>query len=263
MNIRSVVVVMCSGAALSIAGYGAPASPVADAAMNQNRGEARALVAKKADVNAAQPDGTTALMWAARAGDLELVDLLLAAGANVKAANQDGASAFYEASENGNAAVIERLLKAGADVNGTFLFTGETALMEAARAGSTDALKVLLDHGADVNATETLRGTTALMWAAVEGHADAMRFLLEHGADINAQSTKEKATQYGIAGPSARFPEDIQSGGLTALHFAVREGCFASLKVLIDFKADVNLASGDSSSPLLVAVQNGRYDMAR
>ncbi|HXP89029.1 MAG TPA: ankyrin repeat domain-containing protein [Bryobacteraceae bacterium] len=231
--------------------------------MNRDRAAVRALVAQKADVNAPQPDGTTALTWAARANDLELIDQLLAAGANVKAANQDGATALYQAGENGNAAIIERLLRAGADVNGTFLFTGETALMEASRAGSIEAIKVLLDHGADVNAKETLRGTTALMWAAVEGHADAMRVLIEHGADVNAQSKKEKATAYGTGGPAAKFPENMQSGGLTPLMFAIREGSFESVKVLTDARADVNETSGDGSSPLLVAILNGRYDMAR
>jgi uncharacterized protein len=231
--------------------------------MNQNWAAVRTLVAQKTDVNAPQPDGTTALTWAARAGDLELVDLLLAAGATVKAANRDGATALYEASENGNAAVIERLLKAGADVNGTFLLTGETALMEASRVGRVDALKVLLDHGADVNAKETLRGTTALMWAATEGHVEAMRLLIERGADVNAQSKMEKATPYGTAGPSAKLPENMQSGGLTPLLFAVREGSFESVKILTDAKADVNQTSGDGSSPVLVAALNGRYDLAR
>ena len=262
MRARFITAVFCCAAGLSI-GLAASPSPVADAAMHQDGVAVRALLAQKADVNAPQPDGTTALTWAARANDLELVDLLLAAGANVKAANRDGATALSQASEAGNAAVIERLLRAGADVNGTFLSTGETALMEAARSGKIEALKVLLDHGADVNAQETLRGTTALMWAASEGHADAIRVLIGHAAGVNAQSKQEKAKPYGTAGPGAKTPENLGSGGLTPLLFAVREGSFESVKVLVDAKADVNQTSGDGSSPLLVAVLNGRYDMAR
>ncbi len=255
--------VLCLGAILSMASFAAAPSPVADAAMGHDIAAVRALLAQKADVNAPQPDGATALMWAVRANDPEMVDFLLAAGGNVKAANRDGATALYQASENGNAAIIERLLRVGGDVNGTFLSTGETALMEASRTGKLETLRVLLDHGADVNARESLRGTTALMWAASEGHADAIRILIEHGADINSQSKQEKAAGYGTAGPGARIPENLQSGGLTPLVFAVRQGSFDSVRVLIDSKADINQTSGDGSSPLLVAVLNGRYDIAK
>ena len=251
------------GAVLSIGCFGAAPSPVADAAMHHDAAAVRALLRQKADVNASQADGTTALMWAVRANDAQIVDVLLAAGADVKVPNREGATALYQAAENGNAAIIERLVRAGADVNGTFLSTGETALMEASRTGNVEAIKVLLDHGADVNAKEALRGTAPLMWAAEEGHADAIRVLIEHRADISSQSKQEKATAYGTAGPGAKIPENLQSGGLTPLIFAVRQGSLESAKVLVEAKADVNQTSGDGSSPLLVAVLNGRYDIAR
>ncbi|HEY7337913.1 MAG TPA: ankyrin repeat domain-containing protein [Bryobacteraceae bacterium] len=255
--------VFCLAAITSVAGLGAEPSPVADAAMRHDAAAVGALLAQKADVNAPQTDGATALMWAVRANDAELVDLLLAAGANVKAANREGATALYEASENGNAGILEKLLRAGADVNGAFLSTGETALMEAARAGLVEALRVLLDRGADVNARESLRGTSALMWAAAEGHPGAVQILIEYGADVDAQSRQQKAAAYGTAGPGAKIPENLQSGGLTPLIFAVREGSFECVKALVDAKAGVNRTSGDGSSPLLVAVLNGRYDIAK
>jgi uncharacterized protein len=59
-------------------------SPVADAAMNSDRAAVRLLIQKKADVNAPQADGATAIEWAAYRDDLELADLLIAAGANPK-----------------------------------------------------------------------------------------------------------------------------------------------------------------------------------
>ena len=66
------------GLRLSAAGK----SDVADAAMRGDMAAVRALVAKKADVNAPQGDGATALHWAAYRGDKELLDVLLRAGAN-------------------------------------------------------------------------------------------------------------------------------------------------------------------------------------
>ncbi len=144
------------------------AADIADAVMNQNGSSVSTLLAKKADVNAAQADGTTALHWAARWDDLEAARLLIRAGADPKAANHDGATPMFLASQNGSAAMIELLLKAGADVNAPVLAHGETALMLAARSGSVDAVKVLLDHGAT---------------SQRERH-----FARDHGADVGARN---------------------------------------------------------------------------
>ena len=95
----------------------AAASDVADAAMRGDKAAVRALLAQKADVNAPQGDGATALHWAAYRGDRELADMLIRAGANVKAANREGATPLWLASVNGDAAIIAALLTAGADPN--------------------------------------------------------------------------------------------------------------------------------------------------
>jgi uncharacterized protein len=173
---------------LSTAGFAAAAhSDVADAAMRGDRVEVQKLVQQKADVNAAQGDGATALHWAVFRSDKEMVTLLLGAGANPKAANHDGSTPMWLASIDGDAAILTALLKAGADANEK-LPLGRTPLMAASRTGKVDAIKVLVDGGADVNAKETLRGTTPLMWAADEGHAAAIQFLIQHSADINAKT---------------------------------------------------------------------------
>src|ERR1022692_4322913 len=70
-----------------------PASPVADAAMKGDLATVKTLLAQKADVNAAQPDGATAIQWAAYTNNLSLADILIKGGANVKLANHDGATA--------------------------------------------------------------------------------------------------------------------------------------------------------------------------
>src|SRR4029450_8559543 len=76
---------------LSAANVGAAGSDLADAAMRQNRDAGRQLLRQKVDVNAPQPDGTTALHWAVRLDDLDTTDLLIGAGANVSAANREAA----------------------------------------------------------------------------------------------------------------------------------------------------------------------------
>ena len=245
---------------------GAWAAEIADAVMNHDGSAVRALIAKKADVNAAQPDGTTALHWAARWDDMETAELLIRAGADPKLANHDGATPMFLAAQNGSAAMIEQLIMGGADVNAPVLSHGETALMMASRSGRVEAVKVLLDHGAQVNAKDTLRGTTALMWAAEQGHAAVVELLIRRGAEVRAQSDvlrplKRRGLGFAPAndqgGPGAPI-----KGGLSALLFAARQGSMECVRALAASGADVNQVSADGSSPVLVAVQNGYYDLA-
>src|SRR6201986_3019988 len=116
-------------------------SPVADAVQNRGLPGLQALLKQHAAVNAAQPDGTTALHWAAHWNDSEMVGLLVQAGADAKAANQYGATPLSEAPSLANAPIIEQLLKAGADPNTRTTADGETVLMTSARAGNLSAVK--------------------------------------------------------------------------------------------------------------------------
>jgi ankyrin repeat protein len=162
-------------------------SDVADAVMKGDTAAVKKLLAAKADVNAPQVDGATALHWAVYRDDLETADLLLRAGADVKAANREGTVPLFMASLYGNPKMIDRLIKAGADAKARGP-NGETTVMLASRNGNPDAIKVLVAAGADVNAKESIRATTALMWAAEEGHAAAVKALVELGADVAAKS---------------------------------------------------------------------------
>ena len=190
MRVRQVIAGCATALALYLTASGAANSPVADAAMKGDKAALRSLLEQKADVNAPQADGATAIQWAAYKNDLDMADLLIGAGANVKTPNREGATPLYLASINGSAAMIEKLLKAGADPNERGP-QGETPLMLASRNGNTEAIQVLLDHKADVNAKEKLRGTTALMWASEQAHPAAVKLLIEHGADVRAASNPD------------------------------------------------------------------------
>jgi len=166
---------------------GAAGAEVADAVMRGDLAALRALVAKKADVNAAQIDGATALHWAVYNGDAVATDLLLQAGAKPEAANRTGMTPLAMAALYGNPQIIDRLLKAGASAKALGP-NGETMVMLAARNGNPDAVKMLVEAGADVNAKEPLRGTTALMWAVEQRNPEAVSALLAAGADPAARS---------------------------------------------------------------------------
>jgi uncharacterized protein len=163
------------------------ASDVADAVMRRDAVRLEQLIRAKADVNAAQPDGTTALHWAAHYGDTVAATKLLKARANTAAVTGTGMTPLALACETGNEQMVRLLLKARANPNQA-LNNGETPLMMAARTGSVPVLKLLLDRRVEIEAREKLRGTTALMWAAANSNPDAVRLLISKGADLNARS---------------------------------------------------------------------------
>src|SRR5437870_3284326 len=76
---------------------------IAQAARKGDRAAVRALIAQHVDVNSTEPDGSTALLWAAYRSDVETAKALIAAGANVKAANRLGVTPLLEAARLGNA----------------------------------------------------------------------------------------------------------------------------------------------------------------
>src|SRR5262245_16268058 len=81
----ALAVVLAGASVASAAGL-----PLVDAAKSADRNALRQLLQQKADVNAAEGDGTTALHWASYRDDIESADLLIRAGAKVNAANDLG-----------------------------------------------------------------------------------------------------------------------------------------------------------------------------
>jgi ankyrin repeat protein/mono/diheme cytochrome c family protein len=231
-------VVGCAALASAIA-LTAPAS-LLDAVKVGDVATVKALLAKQADVAAAEADGTTALHWAVENDNDALVALLLEAGAKAQVVNRHGIAPLHRAATNGNASIINRLLTAGADANFATP-AGESPVMMAARTGNTAAIETLIASGADVNARESWRGQTPLMWAASENNAAAIRVLVRAGADINAKST---------------------SGMFTPLLFAVRGGHLDAARALLDAGANVNERLPDGMSALVLAVYNAHYELA-
>jgi uncharacterized protein len=244
----------------SIPSYGAGLS-AADVAAHHDMEALRALVKQHADVNAAQPDGTTALHWAAHWNDAEAVDLLLRAGANAKAVNRYGATPLSEAVVSGSATMIEALLKAGASPETPVSEDGETVLMTAARSGNVDAVRILLDRGANVNAREKYKGQTALMWAAAERHPEVVKLLMAHGADWKVRSIDRETKVPKLSAASSISP--IARGGFTALSFAAREGDVESARAMLDAGVDINYGDVDNTSAMVVGIMNKQYSFAK
>lgn len=226
-----------------------------EAAKNSDSQALRMLLTQRANVNAADADGTTALHWASYRDDVESADLLIRAGANVNAANDLGATPLWTASLNGSAAMVARLLQAGANPNLPLLL-GETPLMVASRSGNPAVVEQLLARSANVNA-RAARAQTALMWAVAQRHSAVVKVLLAHGADVHARS---EVWNQVMAVPPHGLPEynrTIPHGGDTPLMFAARVGDLSSATLLLAAGANVNDADAWGVSATVLAAHSG------
>ena len=266
---------------------------IADAAMRGDRADVLAMIKQGADVNAPQGDGVTALHWAARHGDADLVTALVAAGARARVGTRFGAyTPLHLAAERGSASIVKALLGAGAIVDAK-TSTGATPLMFAAAAGDTGAIAALLDGGADVNAREDDRFQTPLIFAVANNRLDAVKLLIARRADPNAATkltdlaalsrngqnpdgrnlavkadTRRPAAPPKILVPGVErqhmFNEQVAwQGGMTPLLYAARQGYVDVATALLDAGVPVNQRKGgDEMSALLVATVNGQFDLA-
>ena len=235
---------------ISISVVGFSASPVGfsvlpndseliEAVKDQNIGAVRALIDQHVDVNAPQPDGSTALAWASYRDDIEIAGLLIRSGADVDLANDLGVTPVTLACENRSESLVERLLQAGADPN-IAQWNGQTPLMTCAWTGTLAAVKALLDRGAEVNSREAERGQTAIMAAAAGRHADVVDLLAEYGAEVNART----------------------ESGFTPLMFAAQQGDLDAARSLMARGADVHAVAAEHGNTLTVASAGGFEDVA-
>lgn len=142
--------------------------------------------------------GNTALMFAARSGDLRSVQLLVDAGADVNQLSAFGTSPMIMAIHGGNADALEYLIENGADIESNE--SGHTALHAAVQRGNLKAVNLLIKHGAnleailekptpvrrqstDYNFHDALIGATPLWLAARFSEPKIMEELIEAGAN--------------------------------------------------------------------------------
>ncbi|MGC4044804.1 MAG: ankyrin repeat domain-containing protein [Armatimonas sp.] len=259
-----------------------------EAARRGETATVRALIRQRADLNSTLGDGTTALHWAVQHDDPALVESLLRAGANPEPRSRiGGLTPLILAASSAQPPVVQALLWYGADPN-TATENGLTPLMSAAGGGNTRAVSILLQVGADLRSTEDIYGQNALHFAAAKNRANAIRALLNTGADPNRPSRvtslnqsrfdedgnpirgggvgdrPARSTSPAIVAASARRASAIVLGGNTPLTLAARHGHLEATEALLKGGASINAVSaGDKTSPLITAICNGHFDLAR
>ena len=215
------------------------------------------LLQADANPDAANDYGVTPLILAIRNRNATIVELLLDADANPNAALWSGVRPLMLAAQAGESGIARFLLRAGAEVNLAEPRRGQTALMWAISFGSPDTARLLIEAGADISAqTQRLSenhspmmieaytsnvpgsaqgGYTPLMFAAREGDMATARLLLDRGANVNTESAADGsalliATAFGHEDLALMLlaegaePMHTDAGGMTALHFAMRDG---------------------------------------
>ena len=263
--------------------------------------------------------GLTPLLYAAREGCVACARELLAGNADINLADPDGTTPLVLALLNLHWDVAYLLVESGADVN-AWDFWGQTPLYVAVDMNTTpagghvdlpsldahtglDVVRLLLDHGANVNAQLKLRppfrdavndrltdpmlttGATALLRAAKAGDLPVIHLLLEHGALVDLPNVFGHTPLMAAAGagrgttPSrGRFKTEVQAveairvlreaganvnaravAGDTAVHGAAIHGWNEAIKLLAGYGADLNVADKDGMTPLDYAL--ARYPL--
>jgi ankyrin repeat protein len=173
-----------NGVSVNVAGGDYENTALLEAARRKNHTAVCTLVYEGADLYAANGDGDTALIIAARLGCKPVVEVLLENGCEASTflnqRNFDGRSALFEACSEGHGEVAALLLDSQADPISSD-DAQNSCLMQACRVGHASIVCALLELGAHP-ATANEAGETALSIACEAGHGDIAKLLKQYKA---------------------------------------------------------------------------------
>lgn len=234
----------------------------------------------KALVNAEDPQGRTALSWAAGGDRDKAATYLMGMGADTEIQDIHGRTPLLWAAAEGHVAVTTTLLDHNADVECPDA-ERRTALSWAAGKGQEGVVQLLLQCSGIVVDTQDKRGRTPLSWAAGGGHEAVVELLIKWAKDLESSTEKRlrrykeatplefamefKAKQYVIS-RLAQYGLDIDTpddDGRTPLSWAAGNGHRLVAAVLVELGADVEAEDVNSRTPFWWAAANGRVAVVK
>ena len=257
-------------------------TPLMYAARDGGVDAARALAKAGAEVNATDPDGTTALILAIMNAHYDTANAILEAGADPNITDKAGMAALYAAVDMSSLGevygmpprkvndtlkptdVMSRLIAKGAVVDALLksptlqrnhtpgegqLGAGTTPLMRAARNGDFAAMQILLAAGADPTLKQP-RGTTALMMASGLGRGLGV-FAKDYGTEADLRQAVELLVERNV---------DVNAStddGITAIHLAAQGGLDSIVRVLAKAGAQLDVKDKRGRTPVDMAMGVG------
>lgn len=239
---------------------------------NQGR-IAELLLENKADINAQNKVGHTALFLACANRSEEMAKFLLEnnADATINSKDSDGTSTLQWAIAYEWNDVAQKMLEQNVDVNSSSKETGRNVLLDAlySETISEDLISKIIDKGANINYINPKDGENALMMACRRDFSDIAKMIFSKGGNVN--SVSQNGTTPLIEAVSSNCLEKVKYlvenkasinqksegfGGVSPLTEALWQTNFEITKYLVENGADVNIQKDNGDTALLEAVWN-------
>ncbi|XP_058667592.1 ankyrin repeat and death domain-containing protein 1A isoform X2 [Ammospiza caudacuta] len=257
-----------------------------DAAKRNDTARMEELIRRGVDIKAKNNAERSALHWAAGAGSVDAVRLLLDHGAPVDdedsvqrplslaCAAHFGMNALLLSAWFGHLRVLQILVNAGAKINRVNR-NGRNLLHCAAQRGHIQVMEFIMEDLEDMCVDETDKmDRTAFHLAAEHGQLEVVEFLIRLGCSHSAKD-KEENTALHLAAKNGHLSvlekiinvgvdlDEKNSEGLTALHLAAEGGHSHCVKLLVEVGADVNAQTQKKMNCLHYAALHGYEEIAR
>ena len=146
----------------------------------------------RANINAVDTEGRTALMYSAEYGNYDCCEVLIAnkPSPDINLTDNYGCNALHYAmcNDKGNTFIVRLLCQSGVSLQAKSV-AGQTPFHLAAQQNQSSLIPILLEHHAEIDTTDG-KGRTALMTAAAEGHFEIVDLLIKSGANSNVKDVE-------------------------------------------------------------------------